>query len=495
MVQKIISQTSQVKKEDGLANLIGQFGKWQLLVLAAVSLVKLSSGWVQFAIIFLTPTLTFWCSNFGENSTSVGENITCYSDCLEYSYDTYPFGNTIISEWDLICDRSWLASFTQTILQFGILLGSIMFGFFSDRYGRKNTFLASIVGLVAFGFGVAFAPDYITLTVLRFFMGVATAGTMVISFVIVMETVGPKYREICGCLFQIPLTVGHMTTPVFAFFYRNWNEFSLALAIPQVIYLGYFFVLTESPRWLVSVGKVDDATKLVTKAAKFNGLPTSNVEETLKKMSADIKSQSTVAKPNYIDLFKGSLLIKTVISCIIWMITGLTYYGFNQYISQTSPNPFLTVAAMGAIQVPAILLSIWLLRHFGRKLAIITFFTLGGLCVLVLGLVPDIFWITLTLGCIGISCVSVVATCIYIYTSELFPTVVRNMGMGACSTCMRVGSMIAPFISNLKVSWMPTVIFGFAPMIAALICLILPETKGTALPDSLVEEKDKVQKL
>lgn len=82
-----------------------------------------------------------------------------------------------------------------------------------------------------------------------------------------------------------------------------------------------------------------------------NGHPTSNVEETLKKMSAEIILQSTVAKPNYIDLFKGTLLVKTVCSCIIWMITGLTFYGFNQYVSQTSPDPFLTVAAMGAIQV------------------------------------------------------------------------------------------------------------------------------------------------
>lgn len=125
------------------------------------------------------------------------------------------------------------------------------------------------MGLVGFGFGVAFATDYITFTVIRFFIGVSTAGTMVISFVIVMETVGPKYREICGCLFQMPFIVGHMTTPVFAYFYRNWDEYSLSMAIPPVIYLAYFFILSESPRWLVSVGKVDDATKLVTKAAKL----------------------------------------------------------------------------------------------------------------------------------------------------------------------------------------------------------------------------------
>lgn len=114
---------------------------------------------------------------------------------------------------------------------------------------------------------------------------------------------------------------------------------------------------------------------------------------------------------------------------------------------------------------------------------------MGGLCVLALGLVPDKFWITLTLGCVGVSCVSVVATCNYIYTSELFPTVVRNMGMGACSMSMRIGSMVAPFIANLAVTlpWLPTIVFGIAPITGAVVCILLPETKGTALPDSISE--------
>ncbi|XP_034836078.1 solute carrier family 22 member 6-A-like [Maniola hyperantus] len=493
MVQRILSvQSTQIKKEDALANLIGQFGKWQLIVIATVSLVKLSSGWVQMAIIFLTPNLVFWCADFGDNSTEVGSNMTCYANCVKYAYDSAPFENTIITEWGLVCERTWMASFAQMVLQLGVLIGSVMFGFLSDRYGRKNTFLVSITAVIVTGFAVSFPTDYITFTVLRFFLGVATAGTMVISFVMVMETVGTKYRELCGCLFQIPFMIGHITTPIFAYYYRSWNTYSLAMAVPPLIYLGYFFVLSESPRWLVSVGKVEQATKIVTRAATMNGLPTAKIEETLKKMSEDIQDRSTAAKLNYSDLFKVDLLLKTVASCIIWMISGFTYFGFNQYVSQTSSDPFLIVAIVGSLQIPAILISVWLLKHIGRKAAVVTFLALGGLCVLTLGVVADTFWITLTLGCIGVSCVSIVCTCIYIYTSELFPTVVRNMGMGACSTSMRVGSMIAPFVADLSktVPWMPTVIFGLAPLAGALVCLLLPETKGTALPDSMKDLKD-----
>ncbi|XP_041982920.1 organic cation transporter protein-like [Aricia agestis] len=478
------------RKEDDLANLIGQFGKWQFILFATISIVKLSSGWVQMMILFLTPSSTFWCTSF-DNATLVAENNTCYNNCLSYAYDNHPMDNTIVSEWDLICDRGWLASLTQTVLQFGILLGSILFGFLSDRFGRRYTFLASCVALIALGFAVPFSPNYTVFTIIRFFLGVATAGTMVVSFVILMESVGTKYRELLGCLYQIPFIIGHITVPLFAYFFRSWSEYTLALAVPPLIYLGYFFVISESPRWLVSMGRVEEAAAIVKKAAEMNKLPTSKIEETLKKMSEDIRSQATEAKPNYLDLFKRSLWLKTVSCCYMWTICGLTFYGFNQYISQTSPDPFVTVVAAGGIQIPSNLIAFWLMKRFGRRLTTASFFTFGGLCVIILGVVPHKFWITLTLGSLGVSCASIVATCIYIYTSEIFPTVVRNMGLGACSTFMRVGSMVAPFISNmsLTVPWLPTVVFGIAPISSGLVCLLLPETRGTSLPDSLEDIK------
>ncbi|KAJ0172026.1 hypothetical protein K1T71_011999 [Dendrolimus kikuchii] len=492
MVQKITMQATNTQKEDKFATLVGQFGRWQFLVFASVSLVKLSSGWVQMAILFLTPNVAFWCSNLDSNETV--ENNTCYTDCVEYSYDASPFENTIITEWDLICERRWLASFTQTVLQLGILIGSIIFGFLSDRYGRKNTFLVSIVALIAIGFGIPYSPNYEVFTALRFFLGVATAGTMVISFVIVMESVGAKYREVFGCLFQIPFIVGHMTVPLFAFYLRNWNTYTLALAIPSLIYLGYFFTLTESPRWLVSVGRVDEATRIVKKVAIINKLPTSKIEDTLKKLAEEI-SGSEKNRPNYSDLFGTALRWKTICLCVMWLTVGVTFFGFNQYISQTSPDPFISVAAAGAIQIPSNLLSIWLISRLGRKWTTSAFFILGGVFIMVLAVVPNKFWITLTLGTLGVSCAAIVAASIYIYSSELYPTVVRNMGMGACSMSMRFGSMIAPFISNLSmtVPWLPNVIFGLAPIVAGVLCLCLPETRGSVLPDSMNDVREGIK--
>lgn len=133
MVIKIADQINTgAQKQDPFAKLLGEFGRWQFLVFGTISLVKLSSGWVQMAILFLIPNLTFWCKNL-PNSTEPLSNNTCYKGCLEYRYDASPFENTIVSAWDLVCERRWLASFTQMMLQLGILVGSITFGFLSDR--------------------------------------------------------------------------------------------------------------------------------------------------------------------------------------------------------------------------------------------------------------------------------------------------------------------------------------------------------------------------
>ncbi|XP_022815571.1 organic cation transporter protein-like isoform X2 [Spodoptera litura] len=487
MVVKIATQVANsAKKEDSLANLLGDFGKWQLIVFASVSLVKLSSGWVQMAILFLTPNLTFRCADLANYTEEIMNN-TCYKGCGKYEYDTSPFDNTIVSEWDLICERRWLASFNQTVLQVGILIGSTIFGFLSDRYGRKKSFLVAISTLIIFGLAMPFSPNYLVFTILRFLTGLATSGTMVVSFVMVMEAVGPRYREVTGCLFQIPFIIGHMTIPLFAYYFRSWNTYLLALGIPPLIYLGYFFVLHESPRWLVSVGRVKEATDIVTRACILNDRPTAKVEETLTQMSKEIAAKADEPKPNYLDLFKKFLLLKTVCCCIMWVITGIIFFGFNQYISQTSPDPFISVALAGAIQVPSNLLSIWLIKKFGRRLTASISFIMQGVFILILYFVPKIFAVTLIIGTLGVSCSAIAASTIYIYTSELYPTVLRNMGMGACSTAMRIGSMAAPFISNTSttIPWLPTAIFGTTPVLAGLVALLLPETKGRSLPDSI----------
>nr|XP_023027549.1 solute carrier family 22 member 6-like [Leptinotarsa decemlineata] len=76
---------------------------------------------------------------------------------------------------------------------------------------------------------------------------------------------------------------------------------------------------------------------------------------------------------------------------------------------------------------------------------------------------------------------------IYIWSGELFPTSIRNSGMGICSMSGRVGSMIAPFVADIQSGkgWMSPFIFGVVPLIGAALCYFLPETLNCQLPKSI----------
>lgn len=129
-------------------------------------------------------------------------------------------------------------------------------------------FVAAVCLQLITGVTTAFSVDWYMFTILRFLLAVATGGTMVSSFVLIMEIIGAKYRETVGILYQIPFNLGHLTLPLFGYFLRDWNTFQLAISLPSVLFLSYYFLLPESPRWLITAGKAKEAAVIMETAAK-----------------------------------------------------------------------------------------------------------------------------------------------------------------------------------------------------------------------------------
>ncbi|KAI8500763.1 hypothetical protein Bbelb_215810 [Branchiostoma belcheri] len=101
-------------------------------------------------------------------------------------------------------------------------------------------------------------------------------------------------------------------------------------------------------------------------------------------------------------------------------------------------------------------------------------------------------WMTTTLAMTGKFCITASFAVIYIFSAEIFPTVVRQIGIGMSSMNARVGGMVAPFVNLLGRHWapMPYVIFGGASIAAGLLALLLPETVGRKLPETIEEAEN-----
>ncbi|GFR32348.1 organic cation transporter protein [Trichonephila clavata] len=97
--------------------------------------------WQNMSITFLAPNMNFKCVQpQGSNSTDIFnnqceviQNNSTAAPCTRWEYDTSETSRTIVSEWDLVCDREWLISLAKSVFMFGYLLSVIIFGFISDK--------------------------------------------------------------------------------------------------------------------------------------------------------------------------------------------------------------------------------------------------------------------------------------------------------------------------------------------------------------------------
>nr|XP_050864057.1 organic cation transporter protein-like [Vespula vulgaris] len=484
---------------DAVQQAIGDLGKWQILVCLAISLVKFPVAWHQLAIVFMAPHQEYNCTTPAETVSSDQCTININGtnmECTKWEYDRSTFPETIISQWNLVCSRSHYANIQQSILMFGVLLGNVIFGSLADRYGRKLPLMASVLLQLASGIGCAIVPWFPALLILKLFSAMATGGTMVTSYVICMEIVGTQWRAAITVLYQIPFSLGQMSLAGIAYLFRHWQHLQIAITIPSIILLSYWWIVPESPRWLLAVGKQKAACKILEKVAIINKTGNKDIPDTVRRHCLHQNSKRTAQDHNasFLDLFRTpNMRVKSLSIFFNWIVCGMGLFGMSQYIGQVGGDIFINFAISGAIQVPGNFVAWWAMNKLGRKVTLIISNVIAGVSSLALIIVPhELAWLRLILVCLGIVGMSVAFTSVYLFSGELFPTVVRNMGVGTSSMCARIGSIVAPFVVSLNhmAEWFPPIIFGSLPIVGAMLCLLLPETAGCTLPETLQDGED-----
>lgn len=307
-----------------------------------------------------------------------------------------------------------------------------------------------------------------------------------------MEIIGIQWRELISVLFHIPFNLGHLTLPIFAYFIRDWHNLQLALSIPSIILISYYWLIPESPRWLFAVGRIPETVAVLEKAAKRNKLPTDTIEADLiahKKTLTDSKS-----KGNIIDLLRTpNMRTKTLAMWFNWFVCGLAFFGVSQYVGQIGGDIYTNVALSAVLEVPGTLICIYTMRRFGRRKTVVCANLFTGLSMCTIAFVPaDYTIVKLVCASCGIIGMNLAFPTVYLYAGEIFPTVVRNIGVGSASMAARIGTMLAPFVASLSQTShaLPPLIFGIIPIIGAGMVLFLPETNGTALPETLEDGEE-----
>lgn len=199
----------------------------------------------------------------------------------------------------------------------------------------------------------------------------------------------------------------------------------------------------------------------------------------------------TPGKGSFISLFTESNLRKNIlIMMFVWLIHSYSFYGVSQYIFYLTGNVNINVLVSGLVCLLATLLAIPLLKFLKRKIIIIATCLICSLCLLIITFVPNGYGLV-ALGCIGLLCSFTMFVVIYLYCCEIFPTIVRNTSLGLSLMMARIGATTAPQVLEIRphCTWCVPIVFCCFPLIAAVICIFLPETKGRDLMTTIEESE------
>ena len=122
-------------------------------------------------------------------------------------------------------------------------------------------------------------------------------------FTLIIELVGPEYRTLVGIGMDIPFAVGEALAGVLAIFLTEWRSFQYISSIPIFAMLLIYFVIEESPRWLITKAKYKELNNLINKIAKVNKI---KVPEDIKLSVSEAISSKPQTKDSFLLRFKKS---------------------------------------------------------------------------------------------------------------------------------------------------------------------------------------------
>ncbi|XP_069995090.1 organic cation transporter protein [Penaeus vannamei] len=443
--------------------------------------------------------------------------------CSSWIFDDSVFQSTLVSEFNLVCGRRWMMATVQASYMSGLLVGSLVMGQLSDRFGRRTMTLYCAVAATAAGICASFVNTYTFFLVMRFVIAFLCAGLMVITFVLVSEVVSPSARTLTGMLYAFFFGSGIAILPGIAYFIRSWRNLELTIGIMSAALMSYYWLLPESPRWLASKGRTREALKIMKSIAKTNGRTLPSDEHMLalisrgreqgqpkpeesdnaanqsgeggadegEKASRWFSGLTAMAKSQFTLIRTPVMRRRSLISFLEWFVGASVYYGLIFSGSNIKADPFLMIFVSGVVELPSTVIFIFILDRFGRRPTMCGLFLVcGACCLLILAVPQDKIYINFFLVNLGKFFDTAVFQQCYIYTSELMPTSVRNIAVGTSSMFARIGCVLTPYVIELlgDIHYaFPSTLFGILAVLAGLLTLLLPETNKKPLPETVDE--------
>jgi putative MFS transporter len=376
----------------------------------------------------------------------------------------------------------------------GQLIGALLFGWVSERYGRMTAMVWSIAIFAVMSLVCAFAWNYESLLVFRIIQGIGLGGEVPVAAAYISELTRAKGRGRFVLLYELVFPIGLVGASLVGLWVVprwGWQWMFVIGAAPALLALVLRRLLPESPRWLAIKGRnaeAEAALSLIERATE-------------QATGAALPPPAQVAGArltgwSWPDLFGPLYLKRTLVVWLIWFTAYLVNYGLAVWLPtlyrtvfrlplETSLQYGLITQAAGLVGT---LICALLIDRVGRRpWFAFAFFAAGAALIALWQHGADQAEKVLIYVTTAYFFVSTINIGVYLYTPELYPTRVRSLAVGVASAWLRLASIIGPSVVGVMVgSGLDSVFlaFGLIAIVTALVTMLFAiETKGRVLEE------------
>jgi putative MFS transporter len=380
----------------------------------------------------------------------------------------------------------------------GQLIGALFFGWLAERTGRIKSATISIGIMSVMSLGCALSGNFQMLLLCRFIQGIGVGGEMPVAATYINELSNAHGRGKYFLLYELIFPVGLMATGQLGAWLvpiTGWEVMFWIGAIPGLVIAFLVARLPESPRWLISKGRLAEAEVVVRQmeASTDKRLPPRANAGNAGKANA-----ATVAggKPRWTELLSPFYRGRTLIVWVLWASAFFVANSLNNWLPTLYKTVYhlplqdaLRAASLTNVtQVLLLLVCAFTIDRIGRRNWSVTAFCLGAVLLAGLGLSgAGNVWSVIIVGTLSYGLIGSIAAVLYLYTPEVYPTRMRATSTGIATSWLRLASAVGPSIVGFMVhaDGVSSVFLMFAgvSVLGALAALRMIETRERSLEE------------
>lgn len=520
---RMIENVDKIEKItfNDLLTQIGGFGRWNWMLLGFSYISCLLAATSHLSIIYLA-----YSPHFGIQTNKDGQQFDnkCQAggdhdqggvdhdqgggdhDQGIYMYDSSVFKNTVVTEWDLVCERGAMLPTLTFSYMLGICVAIIIAGALADTFGRRVVVLVMVTTHIISSLLTWLSRSVWMFLVCRMFVGGSIHTAWASLFILLQEITPSQHTTITSGVMVFGWSTGSMLISVLAYFIRDWRTLQLVFFCMSLSMLSYIVVIPESPLWLLSSGRVEDAKKILHKIARNNGkniepqLLDKTVEQLQNNIHGNLKRSFVDELKNMRSLFAAlvrtpKMRMRTLLLVPTFFAVGMGSYGIHFSSRFANLDIFAVNIIKASTNFLVVVLFMYILHHVDRTKCLLTLYIMTGVVAVSFYLCP-----TIIRPVVFILAQTLYAGDYYVldtYVPEILPTHTRNFGFNMLEFVSKIGSALSPFIVDLGgvvEPGIPPLVFGCVLLVSSVSFLFLPETRGKQLPQTItqVEEEQEV---